>query len=72
MTVLLEKAFTEVSRFSDIEQNLIAQWLLDEIASEKKWGKAFAESEDILGMLAEDALKQHRRGKTQILNPDQL
>jgi len=72
MTILLNKAFTEASKFSDLEQNSIAQWLLDELASEKKWDRAFAESEDILGILADEALEQHRKGKTKILDPDKL
>ncbi len=45
MTDLLSRAFTEASRLSDLEQNLVAQWLLDELASEKKWDSMFADSE---------------------------
>ncbi len=35
MTTLLDRAFSEAAKFSDLEQNVIAQWLLDEIVSEK-------------------------------------
>ena len=66
MTDLLNRAFNEASKFSDLEQNLIAQWLLDELASEKKWDRAFADSEDVLGILADEALEQHRNGKSSI------
>ncbi len=72
MTDLLNKAFNEASKFSDLEQNLIAQWLLDELASEKKWDSTFADSEDILGILADEALEEHRNRKTKILDPDKL
>ncbi len=72
MTDLLSRAFTEASRLSDLEQNLVAQWLLDELASEKKWDSMFADSEDILGVLADEALEQHRKGKTEMLDPDTL
>ncbi len=72
MTGLLNKAFTEASKLSDLEQNLVAQWLLDELASDRKWDKAFAESEDMLGILADEALEEHRKGKTKILDPDKL
>ena len=72
MTDLLNRAFKEASKFSDLEQNLIAQWLLDELASEKKWDSTFADSEDVLGILADEALEQHRNGKTKILDLDKL
>ena len=72
MTDLLNRAFNEASKFSDLEQNLIAQWLLDELASEKKWDSTFADSEDILGILADEALEEHRNRKTKILDPDKL
>ena len=45
MTKLLEKAFEEASKLPDFEQNALARWLIDEIISEKKWEKVFAESE---------------------------
>lgn len=64
MTKLLEKAFAEVSKLPEIEQNKVAKWLLDELASEKRWEEVFAESEDALARLAEEALEEHRQGKT--------
>ena len=72
MTSLLNRAFTEASKLSDLEQNAIARWLLNELASEKKWDKAFADSEDVLGALADEALELHRKGKTKRLDPDAL
>ena len=72
MTKLLEKAFTEASRLPETEQNMVAQWLLDELASEKRWEKAFAESEDVLSQLADEALQEHRQGKTKPFDLDTL
>jgi len=72
MTKPLEKAFKEVSKLPEVEQNIFARWLLEELASERKWEKTFAESEDVLSKLAEDALKEHRKGKTKPLNIDEL
>ncbi len=72
MTKLLEKAFVEVSKLPEVEQNKVAKWLLDELASEKCWEKAFAESEDVLSQLADDALEEHRQGKTKPLDIDTL
>ena len=70
MTKLLEKAFAEVSKLPKIEQNKIAKWLLEELAAEKRWEKAFSESEDVLSQLADEALEEHRQGKTKLLDFD--
>jgi len=72
MTELLKKAFNEVSRLKDQEQDAIAQWLLQELASEQRWADAFGRSQDALKRLAGEAQSEHRNGATQPLNPDSL
>jgi hypothetical protein len=72
MTQLLEQAFNEAAKLSELEQNAIARWLLLELASEKRWEKSFAESEDLLSQLADEALAEHMQGKTELLQPDKL
>lgn len=72
MTSLLGKAFGEVSKLPDVEQNALARWLLDEIEAERKWDKKFAESEDILAQLAQEALKENKEGKTTDLDIGKL
>ena len=72
MTQLFEKAFKEASKLPEFEQNTLARWLIDEILSEKKWEKAFAESEDVLDQLADEALAEHAKGKTKPLDIDRL
>jgi len=72
MTKLLKKAFAKASKLQDVEQNVIAKWLLEELAAEKKWEQRFAESEDILGQLADEALEEHKKGKTMPLDTDKL
>ncbi len=72
MTKLLEKAFEEASKLTELEQDALAQWLIGEINSERKWEKAFAESEDVLDKLADKALAEHAEGKTKPLNVHQL
>lgn len=64
MTQLLKKAFKQASSLPEIEQNALARWLLEEIESEKKWDTAFAQSEDILDILADEALVEYKQGKT--------
>jgi hypothetical protein len=63
MTELLEKAFEEASRLPETDQNAMAKWFLDELHSERAWAKTFAESEDVLDKLADEAIKEKREGK---------
>ena len=64
MTELLEKAFAEASKLPPEEQDFLAQILLDDIASEELWEQSFARSQDKLVRLADEALVEHRLGKT--------
>ncbi len=72
MTTRLEQAFTEASKLSLKEQDALADWLLAELRSEKKWDRLFANSQDALSKLASEALAEHRSGQTKELNPDRL
>ena len=72
MTKLLEKAFNEASKLPKIEQNALAKWLLKELEAERKWDELFAESESLLDQLADEALEEHRQGKTKPLDFSQL
>ena len=72
MTKLLEKAFEEAARLPDEEQDALAQALLAELAYERRWDDLFAGSTDVLGELAEEALAEHRAGRTKPLDPDAL
>jgi len=64
MTQLLEKVMAKVSNLPEVEQNALAKWLLRELDSEKQWDKGFGESEDALEKLADEALEEHKKGKT--------
>ena len=72
MTQLLEKAFSEASALPEIQQNILARWIIDELLAEKKWDVLFSETEDELAALADEALNEYEQGKTQILNLDNL
>ena len=72
MTQLLEKAFSEVTKLPEDEQDAVAAWLLEELASEARWNQAFTDSADALSALADEALAEHAAGKTQILDPEKL
>lgn len=72
MTKLLKKAFEEASKLPELEQNALAKQLLNELTTENKWEKAFASSEDILSRLADEAIEEHKQGRTKPLDVDSL
>ena len=72
MTELLKKAFDEASRLHDQEQDQIANWLLAELASERRWDQAFTDSQNGLAALVNEALREDRAGGIQELDPDNL
>jgi hypothetical protein len=72
MTSLLERAFQEASKLPSIAQNSLAKWLLEELEDEKKWDLSFAESEDILDKLANEALTSDKNSETEPLDMNKL
>ena len=72
MTKLLKKAFEEASKLPELEQNALAKQLLNELTTENKWEKAFASSEDMLSRLADEAIEEHKQGRTKPLDIDSL
>ena len=63
MTTRLEQAFAEASKLPPTEQDAVADWLLAELESERRWDKLFADSQDILSKLVAEALAEHRNGQ---------
>jgi hypothetical protein len=57
----------EPTKNSDLETSLISVG-----AIEVRWEQAFANSQDALVRLADEALANYREGRTQILDPDEL
>ncbi len=72
MTKLLEEAFAEASKLPEQDQDALAAVILEELASERRWDQAFADSADLLAQLAEQALAEHQAGKTQMLDPERV
>jgi hypothetical protein len=72
MTELLKKAFQKASKLTPVNQNVLAKWLLEELKTEKKWGKLFSGSENILNLLADEALQAHKKKKTKPLDIGRL
>ncbi len=72
MTKLLEEAFKKASELPETEQDSLAKWLLEELESEREWDRLFAQSQNVLGRLAQEALEAHRQGKTKLMDFDRL
>ncbi len=72
MTDLLEQAFAQASRLPPPEQDLIADWLLNELKSETRWEETFSHSQAALSKLGSEALDEHRQGDTRELDADRL
>jgi hypothetical protein len=72
MTERLEKAFAEASKLPLEEQDALARWLLEELASERRWEQEFSNSQDRVAELAGEALDEFRKGKTRRLDPGEL
>ena len=64
MTQLLDKALSEIAKLPASEQDAVAALVLEVLASEERWSSSFAESQDLLATLAEEALAEHAAGKT--------
>lgn len=74
MNDLLQKAFERASALPTDEQERFARFLLAELESEQKWADLFSrtESGNLLDRLADEALSDHRAGRTRPLDPDDL
>jgi len=72
MTKLLERAFKRASHLPEVEQNALARWLIDELEAERAWDARFAESEDVLESLANEAIEIRKKGKAKSLDLSRL
>jgi hypothetical protein len=72
MTRLLEKAFEKASELSEAEQDDFAEFILDELDSERRWEQAFEDSQDELEQLADEALGEHEAGNSEELDSNRL
>jgi hypothetical protein len=69
MTKSLEHAFAVASRLPESEQDELAAAILAEIEAEARFDAALEGSSESLDGLADEALDEHRGGKTQPLDP---
>ena len=72
MTRLLEEAFRKASALPEPEQDALAAALLADLEDERRWGEAFAKSQDLLADLAAEARAEHQSGRTLPLDPERM
>jgi hypothetical protein len=68
----LEKAFAEAARLPSEEQQWLADFILEEIAAERRWDDLLARPNPALDRLIHDALAEDDADETLPLDPDSL
>jgi len=71
MTPLLQQAFAGASKLPEAEQDLLASWLLSQLAADDDFDRAIASSGGKLAGLAAVALAEHRAGLAQEFSSEQ-
>lgn len=72
MTNKLKEAFETASRLPAGEQDALASAILEEIENDARWTASLAAHPEALGRLADEALAEHRAGRTKPLVPDDM
>ena len=72
MNTRLEEAFAQAAQLPPDAQEALAALLLDEIASERLWDQVFAQSQNQIAKLADEALTEFQEGRTVLLDEEQL
>jgi hypothetical protein len=70
MNTRLEEAFAQAAQLPPDEQEALAALLLDEIASERLWDQAFAQSQNQIAKLADEALTEFQEGRTVLIDEE--
>jgi hypothetical protein len=71
-TPLLDAAFAKIKSLPEIQQEAIAELILEEIESENRWDQQFANSLDQLSLLADAALAEDESHQTKPLGDSLL
>ena len=70
MTKALQDAFKEAEKLPEAEQDQLAAAIRAEIEAERSWEARLTGSRGQLAALADEALDEHRSGRTLPLDPD--
>ena len=72
MTKALQDVFKEAAKLPEAEQEQLAATIRAELEAEASWEARLASSRTALDRLADEALAEHRSGKSQPLNPTKI
>ncbi|HEX4627956.1 MAG TPA: hypothetical protein VH137_04120 [Gemmatimonadales bacterium] len=72
MTNKLKKAFEAASKLPPADQDALAAAIIEEVKVDGLWDAAFARQPRALEQLADEALQEHRSGRTLPLTPEEL
>jgi len=72
MTQLLEEAIREARKLPESEQNALAALILEELADDRRWDEAFANSQNQLSKLAEKVRRAIADGRVRDGGIDEL
>ena len=67
MIETLAQAIVQAEQLPAGEQHALAAILIEEMASEQRWTRSFAQSADVLESMAADALAELKAGRTEPL-----
>ncbi len=70
MTNALKKAFDAASKLPEKDQEALAAAILEELAADERWEGAVGANPGALERLADEALSEHRAGRTKPLDLD--
>jgi hypothetical protein len=71
MTKALQDAFKEAEKLPEAEQDQLAAAIRAEIEGDSAWATRLDGSRDALKQLADEALAEHRSGRTRPLDSDE-
>ncbi|HEX3577861.1 MAG TPA: hypothetical protein VHY33_04785 [Thermoanaerobaculia bacterium] len=72
MSNLLDRAYAAAKELPESEQQAIGAWLLAEIEDNRRWDELLAQSSEVIERMADQALEDHRLGRTLPLDPESL
>jgi hypothetical protein len=72
MTKALRAAFDAASKLPEDQQDALAAAILQEVALEQRWDATLAASSGALEELSDEALAEHRAGRSESLDPEKL
>jgi hypothetical protein len=72
MSKLLDEAYAIAKKLPEEKQEAISALLLAEIEDNRRWEELLAQPSEVIERMADQALEDHRLGRTLPLDPESL